>query len=459
MQNKVKETISRNRMLTRGDRVILAVSGGADSVGMLHIFVQCAPTMKIEYRVVHINHGLRGQESERDAAFVKDMCRKYHVPCKVIKVDVQEFANKNKLSTEEAARYLRYQALESQADIWQEEADTNKIIKIAIAHNKEDNAETILMQLARGSGLRGVAGMRAVRGRIIRPLIDVSRKEIEEYLKKEDVPYITDSTNLSDDYTRNRIRHDILPRLAQEVNSAAVDNISRAGRFIGMADAYISNVAAGVYRDDAEGDASCMGIPLDILRKLDPIIRLYVLKLLIGSISGTMKNITATHIDDMDALISSTYGRKIDLPYRLECTKDSQMLYVSRKKDSPSDSEGGKKIALSQGKLIFRAFPYMKGARIPDGDYLKWFDYDKIEDLMDVRMRQSGDYIDITGVGNKSVKSYMADAKIPAEIREQVPVVAIGKHVMWIVGYRISEYYKVSPKTKMILEIRYEIDK
>jgi tRNA(Ile)-lysidine synthase len=161
-----------------------------------------------------------------------------------VEVQAEQFAKKHHISVEEAGRYLRYQTFEEEAERWEKEEDTQKPVKIAVAHNKEDNAETIIMQLSRGSGLKGVAGMKPVRGRIIRPMLGVTREEIESISdRKEEINWCTDSTNLHDDYTRNRIRHDILPKLVSDVNHGAVDNITRAGRLIGEADVYLAKQA------------------------------------------------------------------------------------------------------------------------------------------------------------------------------------------------------------------------
>ena len=273
VQNEVRNTIAAYGMIQRGDRVIIGVSGGADSTALLHVLVQLNGILKAQYRVVHINHGIRGAEAERDARFVTEMCARYHLPCRVVEVRAEQYAKKHRISVEEAGRVLRYTVFEEEAQSWEREADTDKPVKVAVAHNKEDNAETILMQLSRGSGLKGVAGMKPVRGRIIRPLLRVTRAEIEAYLVKEEIPWCTDSTNLHDDYTRNRIRHDILPRLVSDVNQGAVDNITRAGRLIGEADVYLAKQAKQVLAKAVVRDEESAGIAQAELDRQEPIIR------------------------------------------------------------------------------------------------------------------------------------------------------------------------------------------
>ena len=453
MQNYVRDAIQENHLLTKGDRCIIAVSGGADSMGLLHALIRLNGIFKVSYRVVHVHHGLRGAEADRDANFVRSTCERYNIPCKIIQVKVSEFAAEHKLSTEEAARYLRYQALETEAGRWEMEDDTQKQVKIAVAHNKEDNAETILMQMARGSGLKGVAGMSPIRGRIIRPLLNVSRKDIEAYLIKEEESWINDSTNAESDYTRNRIRHDILPLFISEVNAASVDNITRAGRLAGLADQYLTKSAEEVLKLISEPYKNGCKIPVKEFIKQDYIIRNYMIRKLLSEVNRSMKNITARHIEDIAELANMESGKHIDLPYRLVAERIYDDIAIYRKESlnaMQSDAEEEK-----QTYFTFRTFPY-RGEKVPEGKYTKWFDYDKIDDLMDVRFRQPGDTLELKGVGTKALRTYMTDAKIPQEERDNIPVIAAGSNVMWLVGYRISERYKVDKNTQIVMEIKYE---
>jgi len=453
MQNTVRDTILENHMLSRGDRCIIGVSGGADSMGLLHALIRLNGLFKVNYRVVHVHHGLRGAEADRDANFVRSTCARYNIPCKIIEVNVKDFASKHKLSIEEAARYLRYQAFETEAQRWEMEEDTQKQVLIAVAHNKEDNAETILMQLARGSGLKGISGMAPVRGRIIRPLLDISRSQIEAYLVKEEESWISDSTNEESDYTRNRVRHDILPLFVGEINTGAVDNITRAGKLVGQADQYITKTAESILDVIMRKRGGSYEIPVDEFRKQDPIIRTYVIKLLIGMVNRSMKNITSRHIEDIVALADSETGKRIDLPYRLAAERTYDTIRVYRKEAGSGEDTGEE--PENSGKFIFRTFPY-RGEKAPEGKYVKWFDYDKIDDLMEIRYRMSGDTLELKGVGTKALRTYLTDAKVPQDKRDQILLVAAGSHVMWLVGYRISERYKVDKHTEIVLEIRYE---
>ncbi|PNH20311.1 tRNA lysidine(34) synthetase TilS [Lachnospiraceae bacterium] len=463
VQNEVKRAISRCHMIQRGDRVIVGVSGGADSTAMLHVLVKLSGILKAQYRVVHVHHGIRGEEADRDAKWVEELCRGYRLPCKIVEVQAKQFASQHKLSLEEAGRVLRYAIFEKEAQIWEREDDTQKPVKVAVAHNKEDNAETILMQLSRGSGLKGVAGMKDVRGRIIRPMLTISRREIEMYLEKEELAWCTDSTNLHDDYTRNRIRREILPKLIDGVNQGAVDNITRAGRLIGEADRYLAKQAEAVLTKVVMRDEGSAGIARWDLDRQEPIIRTYMLRLMIGMVNRTMKNITAKHIEDLNRLADAETGKRLDLPYGLEAYKTYDMLWIGAKgclseqgqKESETAETSAEMNAYYRKNFRFDVFDYEPGMPIPGGEWVKWFDYDKITDVMELRTRRIGDYITLKGGGRKTVKSLMIDEKIPAAKRDRIPLLAIGSDVLWVVGCRIGDSYRIDAETKRVLEVSY----
>ena len=203
-----------------GGRVVAAVSGGADSVCLLALLEELFSRGEIELRAVHIHHGLRGEEADRDARWVEELCRSMKVPCQIFYENVRDFAAVGKLSEEEAGRILRYRRLQEAAEAW-EGQETGENVLIAAAHHQEDQAETILHNLCRGSGLKGMGGMEKKRGRLIRPLLEERRETILRWLEERGLTYCQDSTNASDHYTRNRIRGRLIPAIQNEVNEKA----------------------------------------------------------------------------------------------------------------------------------------------------------------------------------------------------------------------------------------------
>lgn len=258
-------------MLPKGSRVLCAVSGGADSMCLLHWLYTMREKRDIELFAAHFEHGLRGEESRRDAIFTQKQCEKLGVPCTVGHGDVTAFAAERKIGTEEAARELRYQFLE-------ETAERLGCSRIATAHNLNDNAETILMNLCRGSGTRGLAGIPPVRGKIVRPLLQTSRSEIEAYLMENCIAHVEDSTNSSDDYTRNRIRHRLLPLLTEE-NPAVLTAIGRTAELLREDDECLCREAERFLIRNLDGDS----IPSRALLALEPPVAARVLRSLCGS--------------------------------------------------------------------------------------------------------------------------------------------------------------------------------
>ena len=233
---KVLDYIRKNGMVQRGDRIIAGVSGGPDSVCLLFLLDKYKETLGISLEVVHMEHGIRGKESLEDAAFVENFCRKLAIPCHTYHRDIPKLAREWKCSGEEAGRRARYEAFE-------EVRSKNGGTKIAVAHNRNDQAETVLFHLVRGSGLSGLSGIRPVRGNIIRPLLCLTREEIEDLLRKENLPFRTDATNLETDYARNRIRLNILPLLREELNPRACEHLAETAERLALAEDYLAGQA------------------------------------------------------------------------------------------------------------------------------------------------------------------------------------------------------------------------
>ena len=236
--------IEENQLIKKGDRIVLGVSGGADSICLLHILSCIQKALEIRLFVVHINHGIRGEEAKRDEDFVRDFCKRLNVEFFAFHYDIKKMAKEQKISEEEAGRKARYSTFDTVAKkIIQKEGVDAQNVKIAIAHNKDDNAETILHNLSRGSGISGLKGILAQNGNIIRPLLCFSRQEIEEYLSKNNIEYMTDSTNLENEYTRNVLRNEVFPILKNNVNSNVINNFYKTSNIVAEADEYFENLA------------------------------------------------------------------------------------------------------------------------------------------------------------------------------------------------------------------------
>lgn len=450
MKKKVLEFIRKNKLVKKGNSVVLGVSGGADSICMLKLLSDLQKRLGISLYVLHINHMIRGEEADQDAAFVKKICTKFKVPHRVINVDVPALAEREGLSEEEAGRYVRY-------DEFSKYAYEVGATKIAVAHNSNDNAETVLMNLARGTGIKGLGGIPPKREmedangnvvEVIRPILCLSRKEIEDYLKENEIEYRNDSTNDSTDYTRNKIRLEIMP-LLENINDNAMQNITNASNELADTSDYIEKDVDEAYEEFVTEEDGKLFLS-DESFAIDPIVLTGVIRKMIENIAGKLKDITRIHVGDVVSLSEKQVGKKIDLPYSIVAEREYEGISMFSESNETESETKNKEVIISFEKDDFDR------TSIEELKYTKWLDYDKIDDVV-VRTRQKGDYIVIDGDGaTKKLKKYFIDEKIPRRERDEVLLVADGNHILWVVGYRISEDVKVTPDTKKVVKLEYK---
>ena len=337
MITRVRKYIRDNRMLKAEDMVVAGVSGGADSIAMLHILKSLQKEIGFSMEVVHVHHGIRGQEADRDEQFVEKICRDWGIPFRSRHYPVPELSGKWKLGEEETGRIVRKQAFQEEKKrlgFSGEQSKKNGQFRVALAHNRNDLAETMLHHLARGTGIRGLSGIQAVSGEIIRPVLCLERKEIVNYLKERGISYITDSSNLSDNYTRNRIRNHILPAMEQKINAKAVEHMAETARVLAEADSYLQKKG----RELLAGCRKENGYLLDEkFFAQDPILQEYAVMEAFEILSGKRKDFTSLHVDQVLSLQKKENGRYINLPESLRVIR--QYGGVCLKKNSASDRE------------------------------------------------------------------------------------------------------------------------
>ena len=443
---QVREYMERNHMAEPGDGVLAAVSGGADSVCLLLVLKTLEKSLGIRVTAFHLNHGLRGTEADRDERFVRELCERLQVPLNVVREDVAGYAKDQGYSEEEAGRILRYQWLEKTA----KEFDCKRI---ATAHHKDDQTETVLMNLFRGSGLRGLGGIRPVRElsgtlTLIRPLLGINRQEIEAYLIEEKELWCEDSTNKELIYARNKVRNGLIPWIRENINDRAEEHILKTAAFASQADEYFVSQAEMLLGDGLKNSvSSVVEVDTAMFDSQPDIMKSYLLRAMIAKIVGSAKDITARHIEAIAALNGPGGGTSVDLPYGLQAVRSYQKLII-RKETMKQDAQ------IIGKTLQTKVFSWKKDMEIPKNQYTKWFDYDKINDTLSVRTREPGDYFMIGNGKTKKLHRFFIDEKIPEELRDHILLLAEGNHILWIIGYRISEYYKVTDATRNVLEVR-----
>ena len=473
---RVKKYIRENHMVKEGDMVVAGVSGGADSMAMLHILKNVQKEFGFSLEAVHIHHGIRGEEADRDEALVRETCQEWEIPFQSYHYPVPELSREWKLGEEETGRIVRRKAFaEEKKRLGFSEAAGSEKSKgrffVALAHNRNDLAETMLHHLARGTGLRGLCGIRPCNGEIIRPVLCLERKEIVYYLKERGISYITDSSNLSDDYTRNRIRHHVLPAVEQEINKKAVEHMAETARVLAEADAYLQKKGKELLELCRQENGYLLNE--NFFREAS-VVREYAVMEAFEQLSGKRKDFTSLHVKQVLSLEKKETGRYIELPEKIRAVCRYEGIWLEKtasvseeellgdKKDLRNPQEAFFEIPVpgilecSLGSFEAKIFFYKK-QKITEKKYTKWFDYDKIKNSPCVRTRKQGDYLVVNREGGrKKLNRIFIDEKIPADIRDRIPVVASGSEILWIPGGRMNEKYKITSTTGRVLELHYQ---
>ena len=440
MISSAVDTIEKYNMIDYGDNIVLGLSGGADSVCLLHVLLELKEKYNLKIVSVHVNHGLRDEEAKRDEDFVKNLCIRLNVEVKVFYYDILKESKNLKLTIEEAGRLVRYEAFEKVLV----ESSANKI---AVAHNLNDQSETLIMNFLRGSGLKGLSGIPAVREKIIRPLINTSREKIEEFCENKSIRYIMDSSNNSLDYTRNKVRLNLLPYLKKEFNENIVDTLCRNAEIFSIEDDFINEEAKKAYEKCVIISNDTKKVDLEEFLKNHEVIQRRIIRLLFLSFTKTLKNFSNKHINMVMLIAKNQTGKSIDLPYGLKVEKSYNNLFVFKSllhKDYLYELEMGSffyinelnaYISCEQNEILSK-----KGFT---NTFTKVFNYDKISEGLIVRNRKSGDKIYIKSVGNKKIKSYFIDKKVARNERDNIPLLLENQNVIWIMPYMSKACYEI----------------
>ena len=432
--------VREHGMIPSGGRILCAVSGGADSVCLLSVLRESAPHFGAQVCCAHFNHMLRGAESDRDEDFVRRLCQAWDVEFICGRGDVAAYAAQHGLGTEESGRILRYRFLESAAD-------KLGCDRIATAHNANDNAETVLLNLARGSGARGLCGIPPVRGRIIRPMLETTRSQIDEYLSRRCIEHVEDSTNRDEGYTRNYVRHNIIPLLAR-VNPGCVENISRMSLLLREDEEYLCSLAEKFIEENLDGGS----LPAAKLLELPRPVSARVLREIWN------RSLTETHIDALlDLCRDGKSGAFADIPGG-RVAREFDRLVFSRHRPGRIEtaviSPGG---TTDLGCGMEAVCEIVEAPREVNSSLNTFFfKCENICGKIIVRPREPGDKIRILGRGcTKSLKKLFAEAGVPRGERDAVPVLADEKGVIAVCGFGVCERCAVNPGDKAVkIQIR-----
>lgn len=472
---RVVKTIKDEWLITPEDSVLAAVSGGPDSVTLLHILQTLQPLMFCKLGVAHLNHCIRPTEADRDSQFVFDLCGSQNLPFHGRKIDVPAYARKHNLNLEEAGRICRYNFFKS---LHQTEGYT----KIALGHHADDNAEQVLMFLLRGSGPAGISGMPAMReNRYIRPLLQVTRIEIMEYIDANRLDYVSDSSNLNTKHTRNRIRHHLIPTLKREYNPKIITALNTLAAVIRDEDEWLAQETDTVFNNAiVQRKPTAVILSANCLQTLHQALVRRVLRKSLEELTGNLRRIRLQHIEAIRNLLEKEKGyRRLNLPGGILVEIQNRKLRIS---DGHHDSKHSAHESLKSSPFFFRYSvnqPQDKPLKItiaelksyfkfsvidrnisnlrPEaGQNTAFFDMDRLTFPLIIRNVIAGDRFAPLGLkGTQKLKKYFINTKVPRLKRKYIPVVQSGDQIIWIAGYRCSHFSRIRSETKRILKAEF----
>ncbi len=452
--SKVKETIKKHHLLKSGDRILVAVSGGPDSVALLVTLVELSDKFQWQLEIAHINHGLRGEDSDKDEEFVRRLAAKLGLEFHSKSFDTKKFAKAKKFSLEDAARQLRYEFLEKTAQ-------KNKADKIVLGHTQNDQAETVLMRLLRGSGSLGLSGIPIQRGKFVRPLLEVNREEVLKYLRQRNLTYRVDKSNFTAQFLRNRIRRKLLPLLQREFNPEIIATLSRTATILNELEQHIEKETIEVFKQVVKQGRNKILINLERFSSLDHFLKRNLIRYGWKKLTNEIYPLDFKQVERVLGLTESgKVGQRVNLKNHFWAELNSTHLVIFKeqlKKDKiPVKFPGEFKVNghCLKAQIIDRnELPEKVRIKNENCAFLNW---EKLKGPLYLRSFLPGDRFKPLGMkGSKKVSDFLVDAKIPRHKREEIFLLTSKGKIAWIVGHRISEDFKLTSKTKKALALEF----
>jgi tRNA(Ile)-lysidine synthase len=463
LEQRVVGLILEHNLIAAGEKLVVAVSGGADSVCMLHVLAQHQRGLGVELHVAHLDHRLRGAESDSDASYISDLADKLDLPVTIGCRDVMAYRDEQGGSLEEAAREVRYSFL---AEVAVKIGTT----KVAVGHTRDDQVETILMHLLRGAGLAGLRGLQPrsllkfdeEQVEVVRPLLVVTRQETWDYCQRYNLQPRTDSSNESIDFLRNRVRRELLPQL-KNYNPSIDKALLRLATLAGDDVLFIEQQASRLWREVATEENDVIYLDLGKINGLPRAMQRQMFRLSIAGLAGSLKDFEAEHIESMMDFLSKPAGRSLYLPHGLTLSTEYGRLVLASAAASscpfpPLEASfhihvpGETRLPGWQVKA--EVFPSVDD-NVKSG-FAASFDLDKAGRKLMVRQRLRGDRFQPLGMNQtKKLQDFMVDARIPRSWRGRIPLVCSPEQILWVVGWRIDDRVKVTEATKNVLRLEF----
>ena len=455
MNNTVRNNIINNNLIQADDNIVIGVSGGPDSMALLYSLLELKKSLNFNIIVAHVNHGVRGEDALADQLFVEKKSKELNLPYYIKNVDMEGYAKEKGITSEEAGRELRYGFFRT---ILKEYGGG----KIAVAHNKNDQAETLLLRIMRGTGLDGLKGMDFIAGDIVRPLLNISRDKIENYINVNNIETVLDKTNLLPIYSRNKVRLDLIPYIQNNFNPNIVDTLWRLSRTTYIDGNFLDKLTEEKYNIIVKfQNGNSVILNGTLFTKEDRSIQLRIIRKSILKLIKTLQGFSEQNITSViDMFGASETGKMLNLPCGIICRVSYDDLIIQ--KDTLEEIKDFEN-TLSIGENIFSDYTINLRIASKDDNILikhynnvRCFDYDKVKGKLRIRNRMPGDkFIPFGMNGTKKVKNYFIDKKVPKELRDKTPLLVDDENIIWLIGYASSELYKITNETKKILIVDY----
>ncbi len=457
LKDKVLRTLFEHGLVVEKGKVLVGVSGGPDSMALLHILLTSAPGLGIALHVAHLNHMIRGKAGKADEKFVVSFCKKHSIPVTVKTVDVPRLAREMKVSLEDAGRRARY-------DLFESLSEEIKAERIALGHNADDNVETALMRLISGAGARGLSGIPVRRGKIIRPLLDCSRAEIEAYCREKKLKFRIDLTNLDKKYLRNRIRHELIPYLIK-LNPKVREAIRQAIEIVGADFQYLAALSEKALKGALiKNGKGSLTLDIDKLAMYPDSIRRSVLRLAIEDIKGDLENISFDHIKSILSKLPDKKRWELHLPAGVFATGDGDQFEIRDHETALPEGvafryelsvPGSVEVKEAGLRISAEIIKNISGLKLKTRDGMTaLLDLGKIGGKLLVRSRSQGDWFVPFGIsGSKKLKDFFIDEKVPGKKKDIVPIVESRGRIAWVAGMRIDDRFKITASTKKAVRL------
>lgn len=447
-EQKVLRFIIENELNSPGEKVLVALSGGPDSVFLLHFFNKFKNKFKIEIGAAHINHRLRGNDSERDELFCRAICDELSVPFYILRKDIKSYSKKNKISLEVAGRKIRY-------EFFEKISSENKYDKIVTAHNADDNAETVLLNLIKGTGIKGIAGIPVKRNNIVRPILSLTKKEILDYLNENQFEYRVDESNLSNDFERNFLRNEVIPLIQKNINPAFSNSALNTSLNLQRLNIGLAAIVSGLKSTVKVKFNRSVSIPIDFIKSENKFIISYTIKELIDE--NFSVKLESNDLKKIFMLVKKQSGKSEELSENLIALKERNEIRIVKKSALKNSNEikisTGSEIKIA-GKTLSIFEVTRSEVKIGKSKNIEYISADGLSSDFIVRTWTEGDkFFPIGMQGSKKISDYLNDIKINSFEKKEQLVLENNGSIVWVIGKRLDDRFKLTPNTKKVLKL------